>query len=389
MAWKFLNLHDPRAAKRQQRILGKIDRWWAAFEKRVPALDALFRRQRDWNLARWMAKRLQTINRNLMWEFGPNPEGGYQLIITPESRKDLRPLVETILERAPQLAGWRFLSHRPAEPLGDAIETVRAQTEYDITDCRVQVRRGEAHGLELLFHMPDCLSEEDELATASAWVTAECLLGEETLDHWVDTVQVTPEAGSGRWLGLERLRERAEALIQSRVDQLPSCPCHEMDRNQVAWNLFKVQPTEEAEDYPGTEDLLMGVSMLEDLWMNAHSGQPFYSLRYSRFGERFAYLKIDGSDDWSGTRFRNREEIEETLGKALMQAKLGCVIGGGTGRRYSYIDLALTEIRPAFRIIQPILRDGRLPGRTWLLFFDCEWAREWLGLYDNSPPPPR
>jgi hypothetical protein len=389
MAWKFLNLNDPRAARRHQRVLAKIDRWWNAFEKRVPKLDELFRRKRDWDLPRWMAKYLQSINRHLMWEYGPNPEGGYQLIITPENRKYLRPLVETVLERAPPLGGWQFLGHRPPEPLGDAIDTVKARTDCDISDCRVQVRRGGTHGLELLYHMPDCFSPDDEVAIASAGVATECLLGEETLDHWVDAVRVTPEEEAGRWLSLERLRETADALIQSTLDQLPSVPYHAVDRSQVSWNLFKVQSSEEAEDYPGTEDLVMGVSMLEDLWMNAHSGHPFQSLRYSRFGERFCYLKTDTNDEWAATGFRNREEIEDVLGKALAQAKLGCVIGGGTGRRYSYIDLALTEIRPAFRIIQTLLQDGRLPLRTWLLFFDAEWTREWLGLFDDTPPPPR
>lgn len=389
MPWKFLNLNDPRAARFHAKRVAKIDRWWEAFQKRVPALDQLFRRQTDWDLSRWMARNLQSINRNLMWEFGPNPEGGYQLIITPENRKYLRPLVETILERAPHLPGWQFLPYRPAEPLDDALDTVRARTDYDASDCQVQLRRNEAHGLDLLYHVPDALSGDDEMATASAWVVTECLVGETTLDHWVDTVQVTPEAGAGRWLPLDRLAETAHALIQSVQDQLPATRYYELDRDQLSWNLFKVQPAEDAEDYPGTEDLLMGVSMIEDLWMNAHNGQPFYSLRYSNFGERFAYLKIDHADDWDVTHFKSREDVEEALNQALIQAKLGCVIGGGTGRAYSYIDLALVDVLPAFRLVQSLLREGRLPARTWLLFYDCEWSREWLGLYDETPPPPR
>jgi hypothetical protein len=49
---------------------------------------------------------------------------------------------------------------------------------------------------------------------------------------------------------------------------------------------------------------------------------------------------------------------------------LGCHIGGGTGLRYSYIDLALTDVKKAIPAIQGRLRQGKVPRRSWILFFD-------------------
>ena len=68
--------------------------------------------------------------------------------------------------------------------------------------------------------------------------------------------------------------------------------------------------------------------------------------------------------------------------------KLGCHVGGGTGRCYSYIDLALTDVRRGTEVVRQVLRDGNIPRRTWIQFFDDVWAHEWIGIYEDSPPPP-
>ena len=38
--------------------------------------------------------------------------------------------------------------------------------------------------------------------------------------------------------------------------------------------------------------------------------------------------------------------------------------------------------------MRPVLREGRAPVRSWLLFFDPELADEWVGIWDETPPPP-
>jgi hypothetical protein len=69
-------------------------------------------------------------------------------------------------------------------------------------------------------------------------------------------------------------------------------------------------------------------------------------------------------------------------------ALAGCVIGGGTGLRYSYIDLALANVYAALPLIKTRLRAGNINRRSWLLFFDATLAEEWIGIYDDSPAPP-
>ncbi len=43
-------------------------------------------------------------------------------------------------------------------------------------------------------------------------------------------------------------------------------------------------------------------------------------------------------------KFADKSEIEDALDAVLRPQKFGCHIGGGTGLRYSYIDLALTDV---------------------------------------------
>jgi hypothetical protein len=79
---------------------------------------------------------------------------------------------------------------------------------------------------------------------------------------------------------------------------------------------------------------------------------------------------------------------EAMFDSALRPLKLGAAVGGGTGQRYSYIELALTDVDRAWEEIRLILQDGHLPTRTWLLFHDEELSCQWRGLYDDSPSPP-
>jgi hypothetical protein len=72
----------------------------------------------------------------------------------------------------------------------------------------------------------------------------------------------------------------------------------------------------------------------------------------------------------------------------LTLGSLGAVIGGGTGLRYSYIDLALTDVERAVPVIRERLQRGRIGRRCWLQFYDDALAAEWVGLWPDSPEPP-
>ncbi len=114
---------------------------------------------------------------------------------------------------------------------------------------------------------------------------------------------------------------------------------------------------------------------------------PFYSDRFSSHGERFCYLMLDGKGA-SMEGFEDKSQIEDALDAALTQQGLGAVMGSGTGLRYSYIDLALSNLDNASDTIIQVLRQGGIVTNAWLLFHDDEWHDEWIGIHDDTPAPP-
>jgi hypothetical protein len=393
MRWLYFDPHDRREAAQHEAVLAKIDAWWYAFQSGVPQLEAQFQRPTDWDLAAWMQRHLQTIHPELMWEFGRAIHGpGYRLVITPESERWLRPLVATLLERAPQLPGWEFYRYRLPESVADTLETIEARVEFDLAAATVEAHVGQCGRIDLCYYLPELHPENNEVAQGAAFVATETLLGEEMLDRWIGCIDVArlkhkgQSRGECRLLSLDRVQPTVAALVGSQIEQLPAEPTARLIEASE-WSGFELHP-EEQDDYAGRDDLYFGISGRPDVFEAAHNGGVFDSACHSRCGETFCYLKIDGENGLEGSCFSDRAEIEEALQKELIAADVGCCFGGGTGARYSYIDLALTDIRKAVAHIRHILLDSGIPRRTWLQFFDDTLSHEWIGIFPDAPRPP-
>jgi len=99
-------------------------------------------------------------------------------------------------------------------------------------------------------------------------------------------------------------------------------------------------------------------------------------------------VKIDGEDGLEGSTFEDRSEIQKAMGKVLMPKKLGAVTGGGTGLRYSYVDVALEDVTRGIAAIRQVLSKGKIPKRSWIALRDATLANEWVGVYSDAPEPP-
>ncbi len=250
------------------------------------------------------------------------------------------------------------------------------------------------------FTSPTIEDQRDSSAFNAAFVATESLLGEQILDNWIGGIEIVPSMrakrlklpfGRGedeqpRFFGLDRLRDTVTAVMESIRDQLPSKPHHEWV-DAAKWTMWELKPRE-ADDYPGQSDLFVGTSANPAQWTAAHSHGLFCSERFSSCGETFCYVKLDGSEGLGAEGFSDRSEIEDALNAVLKPDGLGCHIGGGTGLRYSYIELALTDVDRGAEIVRRRLQAGRVPNRSWILFHDGDLAAEWVGVYDDTPAPP-
>ena len=386
MRWIYFNDNREEAAERVS-IVARIDTWWRSFAGKVDDLQARFKGKARWDLPHWMDEHLHSIHPEIMWEYGPAVRGdGHRLVLTPESAHELRPLVAKILEHAPSLPGWEFYDGRLPEDLESTKATVRGRASYEIDDFLVKASVIDKRLIDLCYFSPRIESAEDEAAFNAAFVATETLLGEHCLDRWVGAIEINRMSGRGvprHAIKLDRLKETVGAAVDSIRDQLPPTPHHEWAEG-AEWTMWELKP-EPVDDFPNQVDLFVGKSLNPAMWIAAHSGGLFYSERFSRCGETFCYLKIDGAEGLEESTFADKGDIEDALDEVLIPQGLGCHVGGGMGLRYAYIDLALTDVPAAITAIREHLQVGRVPKRSWILFFNSDLASEWVGVYDDTP----
>jgi hypothetical protein len=383
--WKFLDPARPDEATRRDRVLAAVDRFWAAFTAKQDAIGKSG--CADVELFTWMADLLHPIDPRLAWEIGPLEQGGRCLTISPESQPHLGPLVSAILDRAPDLPDWTFMSHRPPVPASLVASAVQGRAGAGLTGWTVTSSTGQHHRIDLTYFAPSRAQLTDERSLEIAFVATECLLGEAILDEWIGGIRVLPSGWRRRGSSLADLQGEVAAAIDRIRARLPHEPQRSLAADLSVWKLFELDP-EPAPDYPAQRDLQVAKSPLPDMWFAAHSTDQFSSRRFSRCGETFCYVKVDSSGATSDERFAQKATLEDALMEALDQTGAGAFVGGGLGMKYSYIDLALTDLDRGLDVARRALAEVPAPPRAWIQFFDADLAAEWIGILPDSPPPP-
>lgn len=388
MRWRFAGMAGAEEPGRQA-IRDRITGWWKEFGTKTGDLLDFFSQKNRWDVPGWMRRHLQAIHPALMWEYGPAVKAkGHRLVITVESKSHLRPLAEEILKAAPRLEGWEFYGYRLPESYEAAMDTVKARTKGDITQTEFSAEPGAFHRIDCVFASPRYETDEQcDKAFGDVFVAVECLVGEENLNRWIGALQVIPwKQRKGKLSPIREFRTVVDRQIAAVTASLPKKPVHQL-QEEGNWALYKLEPEKKA-DYAAQEDMFVGKSMNERLWQNAHRKAPFDSVRYSKAGETFCYVKLDGREA-AKELFKDKAAIEDALEEALRGADVGCFIGGGTGLVYSYVDLSVADLNKAVPIIRRVLQKGKVNKRSWILFYDTDLEWEWIGIWDDSPPPPR
>ena len=208
MRWRFPDPNHVSETERRTAVLLGVDRFWQRFTQAAPQLIATFSRDAEFDIPEFMEQHLSTVDSRLMWEFGPPLRDGEQrLVITVESERQVRPLLDALLARAPQLPGWEYYAYRMPESWQGAIATVEERTEIDVSEWRVQATLGELHFLDLKWFLPPG-TQGDQLQYA-AFVLSEALLGEEAMVTWIGDISLKEHTGSARIAGTAPVALRA------------------------------------------------------------------------------------------------------------------------------------------------------------------------------------
>ncbi|RPI77431.1 MAG: hypothetical protein EHM45_09105 [Desulfobacteraceae bacterium] len=367
----------------------QIDNWWRSFSIENKKISERFEKSDNFDIVSFMRENLESIHPSLMWEYGPAINCvGHRLVITPENRMDLRPLVNEIIKRAPDIRGWEFYSYRLKEDLKRVKTMVKARTGSDLAELCFSGEVNRFNKIDLFFIvLNDANKEMHAKIHHQAFVAVESIVGEETLNKWIGAIEYGAASQIDKtYYPISKLSVWVDNQIQTIKRNLPDKPFFKRHDDRKG-AIYKIEPQKKSE-YPKQMDLFVGKTICQPLWENAHNGELFCSERFSRFGEIFCYVKIDGRGDLSEECFKDKSEIEDALDHALISVELGCCIGGGTGLHYSYIDLALTDMEKGFGIVKDVLCKGKITKRAWILFFDSELESKWIGIWDDSPPPP-
>ena len=378
-----------------------VTKWWQAFETDQTRICDFFSGTTNtpMDISAWMDENLHNIDADIMWEFGPGLKKPHRLVITSEENRLLRPLVQYILSKAPEYKDWEFYEYRLSEELSETQGTMVSRTKWhDISEIKFELVESNFNKMGIILYIPPSLRHEKEEYSYHSYVLTESLLGEEILDIWIDHLSVY-EKPKGSFFKranssgqpLSTLKESVLKSITTIKSRLPKTPYfREINSEQTKWCVIELTPSEQ-EYYPRKQDLCTScfISTEEDIFNATYTGyDDFSSERFSNNNEIFLYLKIDGSaEDLNQDTFIDRTAIEDALNEALVKENLGCVIGGGTGLRYSYIDFALVKLDKAIEIIQKTLQSGNLTKKSWILFHDAVYQSQWIGVWDDSPCP--
>jgi hypothetical protein len=386
MRWHTARFESSAEAAEREDSIRKIDAWWDTFRSAARKIDESFSvrgAHHDFDIVQWMRAHLGAVDSRLMWEYGAAlTEKWHRLVITPEGSRHLRPLCDEILKRAPECS-FEFYGARLPESLEEGIEMAKTRTGSEIVVTGIECVRGAGNRIDLNVTVDERANKQKlDLAWSQAIILCTTWMGEELTDRWLGYIDVAASGNSGP--RLETLMEQFNSVVSECKRARQPQPYYRI-AGDAEWTLLKMNPDPNREITRGS-DLFVYRTMDMDFFKTVRSGIPFYSERFSPHGERFCYLMLDGKDAVM-EGFADKSEIEDALEAALVPQQLGAVIGSGTGTRFSYIDLAVTDVDKAASRIIETLRKGRIVKNAWILFRDDEWHDEWIGIYEDTPPP--
>ncbi len=266
---------------------------------------------------------------------------------------------------------------RPARPYPSVLEELQPFHRGDLSAARVRGGFTRGHLLELVVGLPPVHGDPQELAEE----LVDRVLGEAVVDDWVVAIAAMPLPRSGplrvlqggadepETYPLAQLGELLASATAAVEAQLPATPLWQRPVG-AEWVWLELEPASEGVQ----PERLSVVTWLPELLKCALEGLPFHSRRFSRWRERFVWLRCPAAR--GSARVERREHVEKALDGALRGAGHGAVVGTGFGERDDFFDLCLGEEDAALRVLLEVARELRLGGE--LGFYDTRWAEERL-----------
>ncbi|HEY3233084.1 MAG TPA: hypothetical protein VGJ84_00115 [Polyangiaceae bacterium] len=369
--------------RQRQNKLRLMDEFWDAFKKAcdVPSVE--------------LAERLRWIDQRLWVDSGAHLENSPQSVVVSSDEWHLQPLIQAFIDRArPKLSDWDFSPVRPKLELSEALSAVARGVCLD--GARVRLEPAPGRLLNVVVHLANAWSDRDEESAAAVESVVEALIGQRLFETWIDSISVAPLARGGRLRlvgpgsteteSLRKLSLLVDRAVEKARTELGEEPLY-LAKDRLSWTVLVASP-ESADDYPAQEDLQWASTLLPDLVECFLQRAPVCSQRFSRNQEIFCYLKMEKPGATAEELLARRNALEDALDSELFAHQAGACVGNGLGLRYCYIHLALSDLHKGLNIVRETAQRQGVGRRSWILFFDTEWAGEWVEIWPDAPPPP-
>ena len=318
-----------------------------------------------------------------MWEIGDGICKKFALVITPEQNLELMPIVKYMLRKAPILKNWEFHHYRlPSNPNDIANHTDDANDGLIIQNGQYSLSEGKYGTIDIEIFVEEDTSEDH---LRNIVINLKLLLGDERFEKWVGGINVNKTSTHfDSIINNKNLLNDFDEKIKALQKKLPDYYSRDEDTDEHT--AFELSPSV-AKDYKARSDMALHITRAPEITDATFTEQiPFYSERFTKNGEPCFYLKIDAERTDPSFMLAVKNKLEDDLDELLLKNDLGCVIGGGIGIQYIYIDLLVKNTESAISKIQKFLKCIDLTKRIWFLFHDADLQKIWIGVHKDTPP---
>jgi hypothetical protein len=363
--------YDYIASRIDPEIHPRITEFWKDFEQHADAIAKILStpNAEPQDIAAIM-RSLQSVSRDLLWEFGPS-DRGHSLAITAEFGAELRPLARLVVKMAPDLSRWRFSNEREAIDPSSLSSLYQARFQQELTLESIEGAINQNGRIDLFGRG---VGNSNHL-TAQTLGVSTLLLGEAKDRDWLGYVDATSKGG-GLFGFFSRDANPFDAagfvgmfddLIAQAESRMLPVPYSDVD-----WETQKVMLASNFQmpvDHPRND--LITFQIIQEQYLNAvTTGTLFSSRCHSKFDEWFMYLRISRTNKMPFDDVNDRGNIEEQLHSILSKDGLGGVVGAGHGTENVYIDFATINVERAVGRIQTAFRDKAFSKDATLNFMD-------------------
>lgn len=381
--WVFNDSKRPEEASYKSDLISKIDTFWREFEKNKDKLNPKINEDVTEFAPAFMDKYLHCMYPALMWQIkgDPNDKNITNLTITAEAIPPLRPIIDTMMERAPKLKEWRFHRYRPAFAPDEIVDGLQTTHQSKLTAYEAKCELTPTHKIDVTIFSPDF--EDSDNDTQDGYKICELALGEENTDRWAGKFKMIKRAVKKDVpTATKEFVQEFNALKQSVLAHLPDKPYYDFDWQKRAKYFYVLRDSNNPDEMKFTKDAVDINKCIDD--------KPFHSDRYSKTGEKFCLL-ISAANN----KLKNQAEFDEFLNEIDDEMKKA-QCGGTWGHKNEIsdkgvgsfdVDLFVSDIPKCTGVLKKIIERRGFSHDSLIIFHDTDLSYEWIGLFDDTTPP--